>query len=63
MEHNYILDILKKHAIISYHRYVDDIIMVYNTQYMNINNTLADFVFIRKSNLVLRVNVTTVSIF
>jgi hypothetical protein len=42
IEHNHILDLLKKH-IISYHRYVDDILMVYNTHHTNINSTLADF--------------------
>jgi hypothetical protein len=43
IEHNQILDLLKKHTIISYHRYADDILMVYNTHYTNINNTSADF--------------------
>jgi hypothetical protein len=32
IEHNQIRDLLIKHKIISYHRYVDDILIVYNTQ-------------------------------
>jgi hypothetical protein len=43
IEHNQILKLLIKHKIISYHRYVDDILLVYNTQYTNIDNTLNDF--------------------
>jgi hypothetical protein len=43
IEHNQILNLLIKHKIISYHRYVDDILIVYNTQHTNINNTLNEF--------------------
>jgi hypothetical protein len=43
IEHNHILDLLKKNMIISNHRYVDDILMVYNTHHTNINITLAEF--------------------
>jgi hypothetical protein len=43
LEHNQVLDLLKKHKIISYHRYVDDKLIVYNTLHMDINKTLIDF--------------------
>jgi hypothetical protein len=43
IEHNQILDLLIKHKIISYHRYVDHILIVYNTQYTNINNNIGEF--------------------
>jgi hypothetical protein len=41
-EHNQILDLIK-HKIISYHRYVDDILLVYNTLHTDINKTLKEF--------------------
>jgi hypothetical protein len=40
LEHNKIIKILNKHQIIDYHRYVDDILIVYNKNITNINNTL-----------------------
>ena len=40
LEHTLIADILKKHHIIDYYRYVDDILIIYNTQKTNIFNTL-----------------------
>jgi hypothetical protein len=43
IEHNQILNLLIKHKVISYHRYVDGILIVYNTQHKNIDNTLNDF--------------------
>jgi hypothetical protein len=43
IEHNQILDLLIKQKIIPYHRYVDDILIVYNTQCTNINNTTDEF--------------------
>jgi hypothetical protein len=43
LEHNQIMQLLKKHKIISYHRYVDDILIIYDTTNTNINNTLTDF--------------------
>jgi hypothetical protein len=43
IEHNQILNLLIKHKVISFHRYVDDILIVYNTQHTNINNTLNEF--------------------
>jgi hypothetical protein len=43
LEHTQIADILKKHHIIDYHRYVDDILIMYNPQKTNISNTLEEF--------------------
>jgi nucleoside-specific outer membrane channel protein Tsx len=43
MEHTIIADILKKHHITDYYRYVDDILIVYNMQKTNIGNTLKEF--------------------
>jgi hypothetical protein len=43
LEHNYIIDILAKHHIQDYHRYVDDILLIYNEDITNINNTLEQF--------------------
>jgi hypothetical protein len=43
LEHNQMLDLLKKHKIISYHRYVDDILIVYNTLHTDINKALSEF--------------------
>ena len=43
LEHMLITDILKKHHIIDYYRYVDDILIVYNTQKTNIIDTLNEF--------------------
>jgi hypothetical protein len=48
IKHNQILDLLIKHKIISYHRYVHDILIVYNTQYTNINSTIDEFNNIHK---------------
>jgi hypothetical protein len=42
IEHNHIIDLLIKHQIILYHRYVD-ILVVYNTQHTNIDSALTDF--------------------
>jgi hypothetical protein len=42
LEHK-IIDILKKHHIIDYYRYVDDILIIYNTRTTNINDTLTEF--------------------
>jgi hypothetical protein len=39
LEHNQILEILKKHKIIAYYRYVDDIFILCNTNHTNINST------------------------
>jgi hypothetical protein len=42
-EHNYIINILQKHNIIDYYRYVDDILIIYNEDNTNIDNTLIEF--------------------
>jgi hypothetical protein len=46
LEHNQILDLLAKHKIISYHRYVEDILLVYNTPHTDIKKTLIEFNYI-----------------
>jgi hypothetical protein len=43
LEHNDILKILQKHQILDYYRYVDDILIIYNEDCTDINNTLTDF--------------------
>jgi hypothetical protein len=43
LEYTEIANILKKHQIADYHRYVDDILIIYNTQRMNIYDTLNEF--------------------
>jgi hypothetical protein len=43
LEHTQIVDILKKHQIIDYYRYVDDILIIYKPQKTNISNTLNEF--------------------
>jgi hypothetical protein len=43
LEYNDILKALQKHHILDYHRYVDDILIIYNENHTNINDTLADF--------------------
>jgi hypothetical protein len=40
LEHNKIIKILNKHQIIDYHRYVDNILILYNKNITNINSTL-----------------------
>jgi hypothetical protein len=47
-EHTVIYQILKKHQIIDYYRYVDDILIIYNEQHTNIQSTLDEFNIIRK---------------
>jgi hypothetical protein len=42
-EHNYIINILQKHNIIDYYRYVDEILIIYNEDYTDIDNTLKEF--------------------
>jgi hypothetical protein len=39
LEHTKIIETLKKHHIIDYYRYVDDILIVYNAHSTNIDNT------------------------
>jgi hypothetical protein len=43
MEHNYIISILTKHNILDYHRYVDDILIIYNEDHTDIDDTLKEF--------------------
>jgi hypothetical protein len=43
LEHTKIIEVLEEHHIVDYYRYVDDILIVYNTHLTNINNTLTDF--------------------
>jgi hypothetical protein len=43
LEHTTIIDILKKFQIVDYYRYVDDILIIYNTRITNIDNTLNEF--------------------
>jgi hypothetical protein len=42
-EYNDIIQILQKHHIIDYCRYIDDILIIYNENYTNIQDTLNDF--------------------
>jgi hypothetical protein len=43
LEHNTIIHTLQKHHIIDYYRYVDDILLIYNDNITNIQDTLKDF--------------------
>jgi hypothetical protein len=43
LEHNAIIHTLQKHHILDYYRYVDDILMIYNDNLTNIQDTLKDF--------------------
>jgi hypothetical protein len=43
LEHNNIIQILQKHQILDYYRYVDDILIIYNEEHTNILDTLNDF--------------------
>jgi hypothetical protein len=43
LEYTKITKILNKHQIIYYYRYVDDILILYNTHTANIENTLTEF--------------------
>jgi hypothetical protein len=43
LEHTQILNLLIKHKILSYRRYVDDILITYNILNTDINKTLSDF--------------------
>jgi hypothetical protein len=42
LEHNYIINILKKHHITDYYRYVDDVLIIYNEDHTNIDNKLTN---------------------
>jgi hypothetical protein len=43
LQHTKIIRILNEHHIIDYYRYVDDILIVYDTRSTGIDNTLTDF--------------------
>jgi hypothetical protein len=43
LEHNDIIQILQKHHILDYYRYVDDILIIYNENCTNIQDTSNDF--------------------
>jgi hypothetical protein len=43
LEHNMIYKILIEQHIVAYFRYVDDILIVYNSEYTHINGTLSKF--------------------
>jgi hypothetical protein len=43
LEYTEITNILIKHQIVDYHRYVDNILIIYNAQRTNIYNTLDEF--------------------
>jgi hypothetical protein len=43
LEHNHIINILKKHSKIYYYRYVDDILLRYNEDFTNTDDTLNEF--------------------
>jgi hypothetical protein len=42
LEYTEIANILKKHQIIDYHRYVDDILIIYNARRTKIHDTLSE---------------------
>jgi uncharacterized protein YaaW (UPF0174 family) len=43
LEHTIIYEILKKHQLIDYCRYVDDILIIYNEHHTNIDNMSDEF--------------------
>jgi hypothetical protein len=43
IEHKKLYPIVKKHQIIGYFRYVDDILIIYNRNKTNIEETLTEF--------------------
>jgi hypothetical protein len=43
LEHTVIYKILGNHQIIDYYRYVDDILIIYNSEHTNIHNILKEF--------------------
>jgi hypothetical protein len=49
IEHSHIHHTLQKHNITSYHRYVDDILITYDSTKTNINSTLEEFNNINKT--------------
>jgi hypothetical protein len=51
LEHNSIQEVLQKHNIVDYYRYVDDILIVYNEKHTNINDTLTSIKYTPISNI------------
>jgi hypothetical protein len=43
IEHNIIVNILQNYKILGYYRYVVDVLLVYNKQITDINNTVKQF--------------------
>jgi hypothetical protein len=43
IEHNHIINILQIHHTIEYYIYLDDILIVYNEDFTNIDDTLKEF--------------------
>jgi hypothetical protein len=43
LEHNHIINILKKHNITDYYRYFVDILIIYHEDYTDVDNTLNKF--------------------
>jgi hypothetical protein len=43
LEHTIIYKILNEHQITDYHRYINDILIIYNKHYTDIENTLDEF--------------------
>jgi hypothetical protein len=48
LQHNQTFDILMSHKIIAYFRYVDDILILYDTNLTNVISTLFDFNSLQK---------------
>jgi hypothetical protein len=42
-EHKHLTHLPQKHKIINYYRYVDDILIIYDSDHTNIHNILQDF--------------------
>jgi hypothetical protein len=62
LQHTRMVDILKKSQIIDCHRYVNDILIIYNTRTTNINNTLEEFNKIHSGKINNKINFLDTSI-
>jgi hypothetical protein len=51
MEHKLLYPVLRKHQIIGYFRYIDDIRIIYNKNKTNIAETLTEFIKQKKNNI------------
>jgi hypothetical protein len=49
IEHNHIISTLTQHNILDYHRYVNGILIIYNEDHTDIENTLKEFNSIRRN--------------